>query len=162
MALSLFIPFPVAMSTTTHPSIHSIIEPHYLISLFPFPNGWISEIGRKEENGITNGKMSRKDLSSVLSIVLLDEDSPLECYYNRICLVRYSSHSWYDKSFSRWENVSVSISIHRTFSNEQSQVSLYTPSLPLVCPVAKLQLVVFRTLFRYFCGVFHILLWIDA
>ncbi|GMT23346.1 hypothetical protein PFISCL1PPCAC_14643 [Pristionchus fissidentatus] len=29
--------------------------------------------------------MSRKDLSSMLSIVLLDEDSPLECYYKRIC-----------------------------------------------------------------------------
>ncbi|GMS86507.1 hypothetical protein PENTCL1PPCAC_8682 [Pristionchus entomophagus] len=31
--------------------------------------------------------MSRKDLSSMLSIVLLDEDSPLECYYNRICTI---------------------------------------------------------------------------
>ncbi|GMR47709.1 hypothetical protein PMAYCL1PPCAC_17904 [Pristionchus mayeri] len=31
--------------------------------------------------------MSRKDLSSMLSVVLLDEDSPLESYYNRICLV---------------------------------------------------------------------------
>ncbi|GMT03185.1 hypothetical protein PENTCL1PPCAC_25359 [Pristionchus entomophagus] len=31
--------------------------------------------------------MSRKYLSSMLSIVLLDEDSPLECYYNRICTI---------------------------------------------------------------------------